>query len=135
MKYNISITITARDKRSILNDLECAIQDGVIDELDYAVYGTDKKTAKLVKEAAEKMYNGYIKRLIKRTGDDIDIPNDSFDLLWDLAPIDKAIKQIANRAGVRERAEEASHDFRVSELEFQAAALGLKVVPEDYEEV
>lgn len=132
-KYNVSVTVTAAEKRYIIRDLADAIEGRVCEQLGVAhdCNELDPKTDKLVKEEANKLYDPYIRRLLKAVSDELDLSGESIDLVFDLSAYAKAADRISNRKDVQERIAKACDDERLARLQRQADRLGYKVVLDD----
>ena len=129
MKYNISVTITNDEKRYIIRDLADAIEGRVCEQLGMApADDLDPETDKLVKDAATKLYEPYLKRLLKAIGDELEISGESIDLVFDLAPYAKAADKISNHPDVQRRVDEACEGRDLERLTRAADRLGYSLV-------
>lgn len=131
--YNVSVTITAAEKRYIIRDLADAIEGRVCEQLGVAhdCDELDPKTDKLIKEEANKLYDPYIKRLLKAVSNELDLSGESVDLVFDLGAYAKAADRIANRKDVQERVAEACDGKDLERLTRAADRLGYSLVSND----
>jgi len=130
MKYNISITVSAAEKQYITRDIADAIEGKMCEllELPHDCNSLDPKTFKLVEAEAERLYEPYLKKLLKSIADNMDVAGDSIDLVWDLAPIERVADKLASRLDVRTRADAAVEDRDMNHLQRMADSLGYSLV-------